>query len=76
MFDFNEIIKEEIHPDYRKSAKEIIDNVYQLDNSGELLTELKKYYLEDKGNIFCLHLDHIKSLLIDKGIIDPQKNRF
>lgn len=76
MFDFNEIIKQEIHSDYRESAKEIIDKARQLDNSDKLLTELKKYHEEDKGNIFCLHLDYIKSLLVDEGIIDAEKNIF
>lgn len=76
MSEFNKIIDEVIHPDYRKSAKEIVSKVNVLDNSDKLLADLKKYYIEDKGNIFCLHLDYIKSLLVDKGIIDAEKNIF
>ena len=75
MKKFQEIVNKMIHVDYRKQAMDIINKSEKL-NDPNLLIELENYYKEDKGNIFCIHLDFIKSKLIEKGFMDETENNF
>lgn len=70
------MVDEMIHPDYREDALNIISSIKKLDNGEALYLELEKYYKENNGNIFCLHLDYIKSELINNGILSEDENKF
>jgi hypothetical protein len=72
--DFETMIDEQINEKCRNEAKIIVDKSIKLsedDNQFKLLLcELYVYHKESKGNIFCLHLDFLKSKLIEKGLIE------
>ena len=74
--NFKEVVDEMVHPNLRESALEIITKARELENYDELIAELAEYYYSDSGNVFCLHLDTIKSKLVKKGIIDEKNNQF
>jgi hypothetical protein len=69
--DFKPIVKEMLRKDCRKEALEIINHcIKNAKDSLEYkleLAELYLYYKEDMGNIFCLHLDKLKSNLVKEG---------
>lgn len=70
------MVDEMIHPDYRKDALEIISFINLLKNSDSIYSELEKYYKEDSGNLFCLHIDYIKNELVKNNILKEDDNNF
>jgi hypothetical protein len=54
------IVNEEIREDCREEAFEILSK-----STDSEVEEFIKYHNEDKGNICCLHLDYLKSKLVE-----------
>lgn len=71
--NFESIINKEIIQNCRDEAKEIVNESIKLSKEDTtfvlLLCELYVYHKENMGNIFCLHLDFLKSKLIEKDIM-------
>ena len=71
--NFESIINKEIIQNCRVEAKEIVNESIKLSKEDTtfvlLLCELYVYHKENMGNIFCLHLDFLKSKLIEKDIM-------
>lgn len=59
------MIKEVIRKDAREEALNIV-----LLSSDKLVEELIGYYKNDKYNIFCIHIDYMKSQLYKEGKIE------
>ena len=64
MTDLEKIVNEVIREDCREEALEILKL-----SSKKHVDEFIGYYKADKGNICCLHLDYMKLLLVQKGLM-------
>lgn len=71
--NFESIINKEIIQNCRTEAREIVNESIKFSKEDTtfvlLLCELYVYHKENMGNIFCLHLDFLKSKLIEKDIM-------
>ena len=68
-YDFDQLVDEWIIKKCRKDARKIIKSTLAWDTnySRNLLIELIIYHERGMGNIFCCHLDFIKSKLVEFG---------
>lgn len=66
-YDFDEIVDLWIKKECRKDAKKLIQSALSWDTnySKSMLIELIIYHEREMGNIFCCHLDFIKSKLVE-----------
>lgn len=66
MKEYEKIVNKIIKEDCRKEAIEILS----LSSEFNVL-EFIKYHKDDKDNICCLHLDFLKSKLVESGKMKP-----
>jgi len=70
------MIEDMVQSSQRKDAFNILSSVALLSNSDTIFLDMEKYYEEDDGNLFCVHLDYVRSKLIDSGVIGVYENEF